>query len=187
MQLRIHAPGGRRESMADNLTERLFRKALRAARIKRVTALGYEPDESAPQAGFWDKSSGLPIWKQQHSRLVQDAINSIKGAYSDMQIAVEDELRNEPAAPSGSGKIMRQRGAALLWELLNNGRKTPKLYRGSHVKPSGLTAWTEDFRIASEWAKRNGGIVWEKESGGTGLRAADYILHDVEKEWILIA
>lgn len=176
--------------MGDVLTERLFKKAIAAVNARNFSAksFGYEPDEKASDTGVWDRTTGTPEWKQRHFKLVQSAVNSFKGASSDMQIMVLDELRDEPTPSSGSGKIMRKQAAALIWEMRNKSRRTPKLYRGSHVEPSGLTCWTESRRIAAEWAKRNSGRVWVREAGGVGIRASDYMLRsDPEKEWIVDA
>ncbi len=146
----------------------------------------YRPDFDAPAEGEWRWSeSGEPVWVQQHDALVGDAIHSWKGWPSDMRIHMQNEADGEPQPRSGSGKQMRARAAALLWELNNASKPSPTpLFRGSHVEPVGLQSWTTRKSIARLWAGR-AGTIFRLPPGAKGLRVSDY-RHDVESEWLVM-
>jgi hypothetical protein len=161
----------------------------------------YEPDHSASENGDWDWSSvknrgelnqqGDPKWRQSHQALVVDAVHAWAGDPVTVTPQMVQELHNEPMPDSGSGKQMRARGAALLWELQHKARSNPiPLYRGdTHTNPSsrGLQAWSEDKRVAALWARKSGGTVVVAPPGSLkGLRSADYVGEGTgEKEWII--
>lgn len=101
-----------------------------------------------------------------------------------MGLAIGDQGTSQPN--SGSGKILRAQAAALLWELQHHSKVSRiPLYRGSHEAPRGFQPWTTSKALAEKWAGRNNGEVYELPGSTKGLRIADYLGSDVEREWIV--
>lgn len=165
------------------------------------TALRYEPDRSAPQDGEFDWSGvknrgelnqqGDPAWRQHHDALVYDAVHAWSGDPVTVTPQMLHELNNEPTPGSGSGKQMRARGAALLWELQHKSRFNDKtLYRGDthdNTASRRWQAWTEDKRVAGLWARKGRGTIATAPPGSLkGLKSEDYIGSNMgEREWII--
>lgn len=140
--------------------------------------------------GHWDRSDPEPRWVQDHDELLQDALWSLKGHTSTMHIHLRDVRTNAPQPSSGSGKQMRAQAEAL-WRHLNDHGRTNDipLYRGSHEEPGEIEAWSEDPKVAQQWARKGGGKVWVLKPGeGHGVRVADHItsgLDQTEREWVV--
>ena len=148
----------------------------------------YSPALGAPLRGEWDRSGEFPVWVQDHRSLVADALSSWKGATSDMEAHFHDSRRGVPLPTSGSGKVLRARADALLWELEHAARSSPRpLYRGSHRRPSGVAPWSESRAVAEAWARKGAGVVYGVPKGTRGLRVADYLGSDPEREWLVDA
>lgn len=148
--------------------------------------MNYQPDPSASARGEFKLLNGELVWSQNHDALMRAAISTWKAAAADLTLHAEDELSGGPAPASGSGKRMRAQARALLWELSFHARKSPSLYRGSHVAPRGLEPWTSSRAVAERWAKKNGGQVYELTRGSRALRVSDWWGTDPEREWIAI-
>ncbi len=104
-----------------------------------------------------------------------------------MSIHMQDERERAQVPPSGSGKIQRAQAGALLWEMDHKSKPSPPLFRGDHEDPRGAQPWTSVEAIAAKWAAKNGGQVFTRPAGTRGLRIADYLGSDPEKEWIIRA
>lgn len=146
----------------------------------------YTPNHDAPSEGTWNKTQDGPVWTQDHATLVSNAVYQWKGNALDFMLHVKDERSGAPYPSSGTGKVMREQTRALLWELQHASRKTPTLFRGSHRVPTGIVPWSSSRKVADFWAAKNGGRVFELPPGRKGLRVADYISSDPEKEWIVL-
>jgi len=152
---------------------------------RRFLAEEYAPDPTAPAKGEWDRSGDVPRWRQDHRALVIKAMHSWKGSPTDMVIAMEDERDGRPVPASGSGKMMRAQAAALAWEFKHKAKKAPPLFRGSHEQPKGYQPWSSNREVADLWAAKNHGQVFTLEHA-KGLRIADYLGSDPEREWIVL-
>lgn len=148
---------------------------------------------TAPDGG-WDMSGDTPRWVQPHETLVMDALASWVGSPSDMRIHMHDELQGAAQPGSGSGKIKRAQAAALLKEINENGKPTPKLYRGAtnHRPLDNIPeSWSENRATANRFAKMGKGTVEVLPAGaGRGIRMADYIkagLDEYERQWLVVA
>jgi len=150
-----------------------------------LASSSYRPDPSAPSQGEWDRSGDEPRWVQSHDALVEAALHSWKGGTGEMVIHIGDERTGAPVPPSGSGKKARTQAAALLWEIAHKAKASPPLYRGSHREPKDWEPWTSSRKVAELWAAKNHGRVFELPSGTKGLRVADYLGSDPEREWIV--
>lgn len=149
----------------------------------------YRPQDGATVAGEWDRSSGDPRWRQSHRQLVADALRSWKGDPVSVRLHFRDEELGAPLPGSGSGKILRARAGALLWELAHNARPATRvLYRGSHLVPDGPQSWSESRKVAELWARKNGGRVFTRARGEPALRVADYTASafESEREWVAV-
>jgi hypothetical protein len=162
----------------------------------------YVPQHDAPKEGRWDYT-GVdpnamggpgPKWEQQHTQLVHDALQSWTGDPGAFRSHAHDVVTGAPAPGSGSGKEMRARAEALLWELDHKAVSNDvPLYRGSGAKgdkPGQPFTWTEDRRVASNFAKKYGGRVETLPAGSVkGLRFKDYSTGGAfnEKQWLVRA
>mgnify|MGYP000405564302 CR=1 FL=1 len=184
MVRRPPAPGVRENPPGEPGSAAELQRAMDAAREPR-----YRPQEGAPVAGEWDRSSGEPRWRQSHRELVVAALRSWKGSPSELRLHLLDEELGAPLPGSGSGKIMRARAGALLWELAHNPRPATRvLYRGSHLTPEGPQSWSESRKVAELWASKNGGRVFVRAKGEPALRVLDYTTSafDSEREWVAV-
>jgi hypothetical protein len=149
----------------------------------------YEPDPGAPQNGEWvrDEDGDAIRWRQNHQKLVAQALNTWKGSPTEMILNIRDEMVGHQHPGSGNGKKDRAAAGALLWEMQHNSKASPvPLYRGSHEAPTELQAWTTSRKYAEFWAGRNGGRVLTLPKGTRGIRTEDYIpAFGFEKEWIV--
>lgn len=148
----------------------------------------YHPDMDAPIEGRWVRTPSMQ-WEQNHRTLVADALRSWSGYPAETRAHLGDVVAGAPWPGSGSGKIMRARAEALMWEIANNPtRSRSTLYRGSHVEPRGLQSWSSRRKVAERWAARNGGRVWKLPKGTPGLRRLDYTTSafDHEAEWLVL-
>ncbi len=158
----------------------------------------YQPDISAPKEGEYITApdpSGLYDevavgWRQSHEELVKRALSKWKGSPTDIRFHMREEASGNPQPESGGAKQTRAQSAALLYELKNNAKTTPKLYRGDGVDPKTGEPypWSESKEIAKEFAGKNG-KVHELPAGQKGLRIQDYSdkpsVFDTEQEWIV--
>lgn len=162
--------------------------ALRVARrfVQGTKKATYTPDPTAPDQGEWDRSGDEPRWRQAHRNLVTEALREWKGFPSAMRLLMADERQGAPLPGSGSGKQLRAKAAALLWELEHKSKASRyPLYRGSHEKPDGEEPWSTSEKVAKIWAAKNHGQIFTLPAGTKGLRIADYLGSDVEREWIV--
>lgn len=184
-------PMGRGERAKAGVVER--------PRGRRVAAdaadpLVYAPEADAPEEGEFVMEDGpfgpaAVRWRQAHQRLVCDALRSWKGAPATMRIQIQAERAGEPQPWSGSGKQMRAQAAALLWELAEKARPTPRLWRGAEFEPGDeLQPWSERKSVARGFAGKQGQLYELPAGSARGIRIADYIGDSMmEHEWILIA
>jgi len=177
-------PHGQRSNPGEPASAAELQRALDDAREPP-----YRPQDGATVAGEWDRSSGEPRWRQSHRELVVGALRTWKGAPAELRLHLLDEQVGAPLPGSGTGKIMRARAGALLWELAHNARPATRvLYRGSHLEPDGPQSWSESRKVAELWASKNGGRVFTLPKGAPALRVMDYTssAFDSEREWVAI-
>jgi len=155
-----------------------------ARRGARSLPPAYEPTQSAPSRGTWDRTGAEPRWSQAHDVLVRDALSDWKGDTAMMVLHMQDEEAGVAMPSSGSGKIARARAAALLWEIEHKAKPAPPLFRGAREASKGWRPWTCSRRTAARWAARHGGQVYTSAEGQVGLRISDYLGEDPEREWI---
>ena len=178
---------------------------------KADPGVGYQPDPDAPEEGEFvmgppserdvaiGRALGLedpeaPVaqtWRQSHDKLIHDALHSWKGDPGHFRSHAAEARKGNLEIETGSGKQMRMRAAALLWEVEHNGRLNDRpLHRGSGHAPKGLTSWSQNQRTARGFAKKHDGEVYSLRKGeGYGLKLADYItsgLDEGEREWLIL-
>ena len=156
-----------------------------ARRGSRNAASPYVPEPSAPVRGAWWRDADGARWTQAHDTLVRDALDDWKGDPSQIRLHMQDELSGAAMPGSGSGKIARARARALLWEIQNKARATPPLFRGALRQEGEWLSWTTSRRVAETFARKGGGQVIRAQKGCKGLRVADYLGQDPERQWIL--
>lgn len=151
----------------------------------------YVPEHDAPAEGEWDRSGEAPRWRQQHAALVQDALWSMKGHHSTMQLHMDAVARGEGphTMGSGSGKQMRTQAAALLHEINTSGKVNSRpLYRGDTREPQEhLQAWTSRQAVAKRFAGKQGQVHVAAPGTVHGVQVKDYIrsgLDESEAEWV---
>lgn len=108
-----------------------------ARRGARSLPPAYEPTQSAPSRGTWDRTGAEPRWSQAHDVLVRDALSDWKGDTAMMVLHMQDEEAGVAMPSSGSGKIARARAVALLWEIEHKAKPAPPCFGVPERRPRG--------------------------------------------------
>ena len=164
------------------------------ADIKSRRAEGSKADGKPEPTGWpgatWDWSTGEPVWTQSHEGLIADALSEWKGSASQLRTYIEFAEAGVDRSDSGNAKRWQAQARAMIEEMSANGKTAPKLYRGDHRDPTGISwlSWSESKSIARKWAKKSDGKIWVLPAGSRGMRISDYIrsgFDETEKEWII--